>query len=334
MSGRILVVGGAGYIGSHMVKLLLEQGEELLVLDDLSTGHRDAVLPDAPFVQGNSGDGALLDRLFRRHAFDAVTHFASSINVGESVMQPGRYYSNNVGNTLTLLNAMARHGVPHFVFSSTAAIFGNPHATPIDEAQPQAPINPYGKSKWMIEQVLPDYERAHGMHHVCLRYFNAAGADPDGMLGERHAPETHLIPLALRAAMGRSKRFTLYGDDYDTPDGSCIRDYIHVADLCAAHLLAIRYLRGGGKSDRFNLGNGNGYSVRDVLRTVEDIVGQPCRVQIAARRPGDPARLVADASRAHSVLGWRPAYPDLRDIVSHAFHWEAAQEEGLAQVSG
>ena len=333
MSGRILVVGGAGYIGSHMVKLLLAQGEEPLVLDDLSSGHRDAVLPGAIFVQGSSGDGALLARLFRRYGIDTVTHFASSINVGESVTHPGRYYDNNVCNTLTLLNAMAAHGIAHFVFSSTAAIFGHPRAPLIDERHPQLPINPYGRSKWLIEQLLPDYENAYRMRHVCLRYFNAAGADPDGMLGERHEPETHLIPLALRAAMGGGP-LPLYGDDYGTPDGSCIRDYVHVADLCGAHLLAIRRLRAGMPSAAFNLGNGNGYSVREVLRAVERVVGRPCPVQIAPRRKGDPARLVADASKARELLGWTPAYPALEDIVTHAFRWEAAQEEHCAQAAG
>jgi UDP-glucose 4-epimerase len=333
MSRKVLVVGGAGYIGSHMVKLLLTHGEQPVVLDDLSSGHRDAVLPGTLFVQGSSGDRALLDRLFDRYDFDTVTHFASSINVSESVMQPGRYYDNNVCNTLTLLNAMARKHIPYFVFSSTAAIFGNPQKIPIDEQHRQAPINPYGRSKWMIEQLLPDYESAYGMRHVCLRYFNAAGADPEGMLGERHEPETHLIPLALRAAM-RTTRFTLYGNDYDTPDGTCIRDYIHVADLCSAHLLAIRHLRSGRASNMFNLGNGNGYSVREVLGAVERIVGRPCRTQLAPRRQGDPARLVADASKAQALLGWRPAYPRLDDIITHAFHWEASQEERYAQASG
>lgn len=334
MSRRILVVGGAGYIGSHMVKLLLEQGEQVVVLDDLSSGYRDAVLPGAPFMQGSSKDRALLDRLFSRHDIDTVTHFASSINVGESVLQPGRYYDNNVCNTLALLNAMAANGIPYFVFSSTAAIFGNPHTVPIDEQHPQLPINPYGKSKWMIEQLLPDYEKAYGMRHVSLRYFNAAGADPDGMLGERHEPETHLIPLALRAAMGKIRRLTLHGDDYDTPDGTCIRDYIHVNDLCAAHLLAIRRLRAGKASDMFNLGNGNGYSVREVLAAVERVVGRPCPLQVGPRRQGDPARLIADASKAHAALGWRPRYPQLDDIVAHAFQWESAQEERYAPVSG
>jgi UDP-glucose 4-epimerase len=334
MSGRILVVGGAGYIGSHMVKLLLAQGEEPIVLDDLSSGHRDAVLPGAAFVQGSSGDATTLNRVFERYDIDTVTHFASSINVAESVVRPSRYYDNNVCNTLVLLDAMARHGIPYFIFSSTAAIFGDPQTVPIDEQHRQAPINPYGRSKWLIEQLLPDYERAYGIRHVCLRYFNAAGADPDGMLGERHVPETHLIPLALRSAIEGKLRFTLYGDDYDTPDGTCIRDYVHVTDLCSAHLLAMRWLRSGKPSEMFNLGNGNGYSVRQVLAAVEHIARRPCPVRIGARRQGDPARLVADSSKARELLSWQPVYTRLEDIVLHAFQWETAREERYAQTSG
>jgi UDP-glucose 4-epimerase len=332
MGRKILVVGGAGYIGSHMVRLLLSQGEEVVVLDDLSSGHRDAVLPDALFVQGNTGDSALLDRLFHRHQFDAVTYFASFIQVTESVHQPGRYYDNNVCNTVNFLNAMAKHRIGCFVFSSTAAVFGNPQYVPIDEKHPQIPINPYGRSKWMIEQLLADYERAYGMRYVCLRYFNAAGADPDGVLGERHEPETHLIPLALRVATGRLHRFTLFGDDYDTPDGTCIRDYVHVSDLCAAHMLAIRHLRDGKPSDMFNLGNGNGYSVREVLNAVEKVTQTRLRVQPAPRRKGDPASLVADASKARRILGWHPEYPDINDVIAHAYHWETAQEEKTQDV--
>ena len=329
MERKILVVGGAGYIGSHMVKLLRAQGEELVVLDDLSSGHRDAVPPDAAFVEGSAGDAALLDRLFRRHGFDAVVHFASLIQVGASVRQPGTYYANNVGHTIVLLNAMARHQVPCLVFSSSAAIFGDPRYVPIDEDHPCAPINPYGRSKWLIEQLLPDYEHAHGIRHVCLRYFNAAGADPEGMLGERHEPETHLIPLALRAAMGSTSRFMLYGDDYDTPDGTCIRDYVHVWDLCMAHLLALRHLRAGRSSDRFNLGNGNGHSVRDVLQAVEQVVGRPVPLRMATRRAGDPAVLVADPTRAQQLLGWQPQYAALRDIVAHAYRHEVMMEERI-----
>jgi UDP-glucose 4-epimerase len=287
-------------------------------------------MPGAAFVHGSIGDTALLNRLFRNHNFDTVMHFASFIQVGESVKQPGRYYDNNVCNTVNLLNAMARHQIPYFVFSSTAAIFGDPQYVPIDEKHQRAPINPYGRSKWMIEQLLPDYEQAYGIRYACLRYFNAAGADPEGMLGERHEPETHLIPLAIRAAMGKLNRFTMFGDDYDTPDGTCIRDYIHVADLCAAHLLAIRHLRRGRASDMFNLGNGNGYSVREILNAVEEVTQNRLPMQIAPRRKGDPAILVADSSKARKVLGWRPKYTNVNTVIAHAYQWEIAEENEIA----
>jgi UDP-glucose 4-epimerase len=321
MNNQILVVGGAGYIGSHMVKLLLANGDNVVVLDDLSTGHRDAVL-GGKFIHGNVGNPAILDQLFRSHQFDTVMHFASFIQVGDSVKQPSRYYENNVTNTINLLNAMARHQVPYFVFSSTAAIYGNPQYDPIDESHPMAPINPYGRSKWMIEQLLQDYEKAYGLRYVALRYFNAAGADPDGVLGERHEPETHLIPLAIHAAMGKLPHFTLFGDDYPTPDGTCIRDFIHVSDLCAAHLLAIRHLRAGKNSDVFNLGNGNGFSVKEVLDTVKSITKHQFKIQVTERRLGDPARLVADASKAREILKWSPDIQDLDVIVRHAHHFE------------
>lgn len=318
---KVLVVGGAGYIGSHMVRMLLENGEDIVVLDDLSSGHRDAVL-GGEFVLGNAGDIALLDQIFSNREFDTVMHFASFIQVGESVKEPGAYYQNNVSSTITLLNAMARHGVPYFVFSSTAAIYGNPRYVPIGESHHISPINPYGRSKWIIEQLLPDYDRAYGIRYASLRYFNAAGADPDVKLGERHNPETHLIPLALRAAMGELPYFTLFGDDYPTSDGTCIRDYIHVVDLCAAHLLAIRHLRCGKPSNCFNLGNGDGYSVRQVLDTVRDVTGNNFEIRVFPRRDGDPAILIADASAAKSGLQWVPRYCALHDIVDHAYKWE------------
>lgn len=321
MNQRILVVGGAGYIGSHMVKCLVRAGESVVTLDNLSTGHRDAIL-GGEFIRGDINDAYLLSAMFTQNRFDTVMHFASLIQVGESVADPARYYLNNVAGTVVLLNAMAQHRVPHFVFSSTAAIFGEPQTVPIDEDHPQVPINPYGRSKWLIEQLLPDYERAYGLRSVCLRYFNAAGADPEGELGEQHDPETHLIPLALQSASGRQAVLTVYGDDYDTDDGTCVRDYVHVADLCDAHLRAVRYLRGGGESAHFNLGNGAGYSVREVLRTVERVTGCSLPVEAAPRRPGDPVRLVADAARARGVLGWKPRYNDLDTIVRHAWHWE------------
>lgn len=321
---RILVVGGAGYIGSHMVKYLGARGGEITVLDNLSSGHRDAVLAGS-FVEGDLADISMLDRLFADHVFDVVMHFASSILVGESVSDPAKYYRNNVSNTQNLLDAMVKHDVKQFIFSSTAAIFGEPEYTPIDEAHPKAPINPYGRSKWMVEQMLEDYDRAYHLKSICLRYFNAAGADPDGELGERHDPETHLIPLVLQAASGKRESITVFGRDYDTEDGSCVRDYIHVNDLCEAHWLAVQSLREHGESRRYNLGNGNGFSVQQVIDVCRDVTGREINVVEGERREGDPAVLVADASRARSELGWQPRYDDLQSIVSHAWQWEERQ---------
>ncbi|HEY1058161.1 MAG TPA: UDP-glucose 4-epimerase GalE [Limnobacter sp.] len=321
MTRKVLVVGGAGYIGSHMVKYLLDQGCSVVTLDNLSTGHRDAVL-GGEFVCGDIADSRLLSQLFTAHRFDAVMHFASYIQVGESVVKPAMYYHNNVANTLNLLHAMAQHGVPHFVFSSTAATFGEPAYVPIDEHHPQQPINPYGRGKWMIEQALPDYQHAYGLTAVCLRYFNAAGAHPGGLLGERHEPETHLIPLVLQAASGRRSHISVFGTDYPTPDGTCIRDYIHVTDLCDAHWLALQYLWNGQPSQNFNLGNGQGFSVQEVIDTAREVTGKAIEVQVSQRRPGDPVSLVADSSLARAVLGWKPQFTDLKTIVSHAWVWE------------
>lgn len=317
----ILVVGGAGYIGSHMVKLLLEQGFRVVILDSLEAGHRESVL-GGDFVQGDAGDALLLARLFTDYPFDGVMHFASHIQVGESVSDPAKYYQNNVCNTLTLLDAMRQHGIGRFIFSSSAAVYGEPQAVPITESHPKNPINPYGKSKWMIEQVLADYDSAYGLRSVCFRYFNAAGADPEGLIGERHQPETHLIPLVLMAASGRLPQVKLFGEDYDTPDGTCIRDYVHVNDLCQAHFLALESLLQGGGSAAFNLGNGSGFSIREVIDTVERVTGKKIPVVIAQRRTGDPAWLVADASLARKKLGWRPQYSDLKQIIRHAWQWE------------
>lgn len=319
---NLLVVGGAGYIGSHMVWLLGQRGVNVVTLDNLSAGHRDAVLC-GELVVGDIADRALLDQVFTSHRFDAVMHFASFIQVGESVIDPAKYYQNNVVNTLTLLSAMKDHGVSQFVFSSTAAVFGEPHYSPIDEAHPRAPINPYGNTKWMIEQVLADYERAYGLRSVSLRYFNAAGAHPDGILGERHEPETHLVPLVLQAALGRRSHVTVFGNDFGTPDGTCVRDYVHVMDLAAAHWQALQYLAQGGTTAAFNLGNGDGYSVQQVIDAARAVSGRPIAVQNGPRRAGDPARLVADATRARSVLGWQPQHGELQTIVRDAWRWES-----------
>jgi UDP-glucose 4-epimerase len=318
---NVLVVGGAGYIGSHMVKHLQQGDYSVTTLDDFSTGHRDAVT-GGKLIEGSLEDTELLERVFAEGHFDAVMHFASFIQVGESVAQPAKYYTNNLVNTLNLLNAMIKHGVLHFVFSSTAAIFGEPQYVPIDEKHPVVPINPYGASKAMVEQALRDYDKAYGLRSVCLRYFNACGADPEGDLGERHDPETHLIPLALQAVSGRRGPLTVFGRDYDTPDGTCIRDYVHIMDLCAAHVRALEWLNSGSASAAFNLGNGTGFSVAEVVAAVGRVTGVPVPVVEGSRRAGDPARLVADAGQAHQLLGWKPQYGDLDTIISHAWSWE------------
>jgi UDP-glucose 4-epimerase len=329
---RILVTGGAGYIGSHMTRCLLEAGHEVTVLDNLAAGHRDAV-PARVLVRADLQHRVLLDSVLSARRFDGVMHFAAHIEVGESVAQPAKYYANNVVNTLTLLDAMVRHGVARFIYSSTAAIFGEPRYVPIDEAHPRAPVNPYGRSKLMVEEILADYERAYGLRHSALRYFNAAGADPAGRLGERHDPESHLIPLVLRAASGRASRVQIFGTDYDTPDGTCIRDYVHVCDLCDAHLLALQRLRDGGASRAYNLGNGSGYSVRQVVDTARTVTARDVSVVAQPRRPGDPARLVADARLARQELDWRPRYPELDTIIAHAWAWERSGEARRARLA-
>ena len=318
---KILVAGGAGYIGSHMVKQLALAGNDVITLDNLSYGYRDAV-KYGEFIEGDLGDSTLLDSIFKSGDIDAVMHFAGFIQVAESVIKPAMYYLNNVVNTHTLLDAMLRHNVMNFIFSSTAAIFGEPDYTPIDEKHTKQPINPYGHSKLMIEQVLDDYDKAYGLRSTCLRYFNAAGADPDGELGERHIPETHLIPLILQAASGRRDDIKVFGDDYETDDGTCVRDYIHINDLCDAHSLALDCMIKNDKSARFNLGNGKGFSVKQVINVVKKVSGKDFKVDIEPRREGDPAVLVADASLAKKQLNWQPKFAELRDIVKTAWEWE------------
>jgi UDP-glucose 4-epimerase len=326
---RILVVGGAGYIGSHMTRLLLDEGHEAIVIDNLSSGHRDAV-PVKAFIKADLGQRVLLDTILSGRRFDGVMHFASSIEVGESVSNPSKYYANNVANTLGLLDAMLKRGLTRLIFSSSAAIFGEPRYLPIDEIHPRAAVNPYGRTKWMVEQILADYERAYGLRHISLRYFNAAGAHPSGTLGERHHPESHLIPLVLQAAAGRLERVRVFGSDYDTPDGTCVRDYIHIMDLCRAHLLAMEYLVDGGRSRAYNLGNGNGFTVRQVIETARQVTANPIPVEECARREGDPARLVADSTLARRELGWRPQFPELETIVDHAWAFECARHARAA----
>ncbi len=323
---NILVIGGAGYIGSHMAKQLVQAGHEVVVLDNLSTGFRQ-LAQYGTLVEGDLGDRDLLQRLFHQHAFDGVMHFAANSLVGESVGEPAKYYQNNMASTLNLLDVMRDHGLDRFIFSSTAATFGEPEYSPIDEQHPQRPINPYGRSKLMVEQVLQDYADAYGLNSVSLRYFNAAGADPDGELGECHDPETHLIPLILQAASGRRADIKVFGRDYATDDGTCVRDYIHIDDLCSAHALALEALVDGKLSgaQAFNLGNGQGFSVQQVIDVVRQVVaadGCELKVEDAPRRPGDPAVLVADAQSARRTLGWNPQYADLETIVRHAWVWE------------
>lgn len=321
MSNCILVVGGAGYIGSHMAKMLVQSGYDVLVLDNLSTGFRDAVRYGR-LIDGDLADRSLLDKMFAENSIDAVLHFAALSQVGESVQKPAFYYRNNVANTLNLLDAMLAHGVQRFIFSSTAALFGEPETARIAEDHPQRPINPYGRSKRMVEEILKDYDQAYGLRYVSLRYFNAAGADPEGELGERHDPESHLIPLVLQAASGRRAQIAVYGNDYPTPDGTCIRDYIHVWDLCSAHLLALEHLLSDGGSDVFNLGNGAGFSVQAVIDTARRVTGEVIPTVAQERRAGDPAVLVADSARARETLGWAPHFDGIDTIIAHAWDWE------------
>lgn len=322
----VLVVGGAGYIGSHMVRMLVDADLPVVVLDDLSSGAAQAVHSGVPLIVGDAGNLLLLDEVFEKYDIDAVMHFASFIQVGESVRNPTKYYENNLSKTLVLLGCMARHKVSRFIFSSTAAVFGNPTSDRIDESHQTSPINPYGRSKLLVEQILLDYETAYQIRHVCLRYFNAAGAQPDGSLGECHEPETHLIPLAINAALGRGPALKIFGQDYPTSDGTCVRDYIHVCDIAAAHLLALSHLRAEGPSLKLNLGNGEGYSIKDVLKSVERLTGRSVPHEIVGRREGDPAVLVADAHKAKSVLNWDPRFPVLDDIITHALAWHSSNQ--------
>ena len=319
----ILVTGGAGYIGSHTVLALQKAGYEVIVLDNLVYGHQDLVenVLGTKLIVGDTCDRALLRQIFADRQIEAVMHFAAYAYVGESVAQPAKYYRNNVVGTLTLLEAMLEANVNNFVFSSTCATYGVPESVPIDEKQAQNPINPYGASKLMVERILQDFDRAYNFRSVCLRYFNAAGADPEGMLGEDHNPETHLIPLVLQTALGDRESISIFGTDYDTFDGSCIRDYIHVLDLAQAHILALKYLLENGKTDVFNLGNGNGFSVRQVIETAREVTGEKITARECDRRPGDPPILVGSADKARGTLGWQPQYSDLKDIIAHAWQW-------------
>jgi UDP-glucose-4-epimerase GalE len=320
---KILVTGGAGYIGSHTVQLLLEQGYDVAVADNLSKGYRHNV-PKGRLFEINIADTKALTELMRQTRTQAVIHFAAFIAVGESMREPETYFANNVCASLSLLTAMLQAGVKHVVFSSTAAVYGNPHASPILETFPIQPVNPYGESKVMVETMLRWFGEIHHLTSVCLRYFNASGCDPQGRLGEEHEPETHLIPLLLRAVR-TGKPVTVFGDDYDTPDGTCMRDYIHVLDLAQAHILALEYLMEGGAPEQFNVGTGSGHTVMEMIRAVEQVTGQKVPYVIGPRREGDPPALVANSDKLRAKLGWSPKYTDLRTIVEHA--WNFAQSK-------
>ncbi|MGG6298153.1 UDP-glucose 4-epimerase GalE [Leptolyngbya sp. AN02str] len=319
----VLVTGGAGYIGSHAVLSLQQAGYDVVVLDNLVYGHRDIVenVLKTELVVGDTNDRTLLDQLFASRDFAAVMHFAAYAYVGESVTEPAKYYRNNVVGTLTLLEAMLAANIKSFVFSSTCATYGVPETVPIPEDHPQRPINPYGMSKLMVEHILKDFSAAYDFKSVIFRYFNAAGADPEGRLGEDHNPETHLIPLVLQTALGVREHIKVFGTDYDTPDGTCIRDYIHVTDLASAHVLGLEYLLKGGDSTIFNLGNGNGFSVKEVIDTARQVTGREIAVVECDRRPGDPPGLVGSGEKAVQVLGWKPQYADLGNILTHAWNW-------------
>lgn len=316
----ILVMGGAGYIGSHTVRHLLDKGYEVVVADNLIYGHREAVDNRAKFVYADLLNPYSLDELFANNSIEAVIHFAAFAYVGESVNNPEKYYYNNVIGTINLLHAMLKHNVKKIVFSSTCATYGEPQYTPIDERHPQNPINPYGRTKLMIEQIFADYERADGLRHIALRYFNAAGCSADGKIGESHNPETHIIPLVLQAIKGERENIKVFGTDYDTPDGTCVRDYIHVEDLAQAHRLAVEKL--DEYSGCINLGTGVGTSVKEIIAAAEEVSGKKCPTEYAARRAGDPARLYADNTKAKTILGWQPQYLDIKDIIKTAWNWE------------
>jgi len=327
----VLVTGGAGYIGSHAVKALRASGADVVIYDNLTAGHRAAAkAARAPLEEGDIRDTARVADVIKAHGVDAVLHFAAILSVGDSVKDPLGYYDNNVGGALSVLRASVENGVKHVIFSSTAATFGNPIETPITESHPQRPINAYGETKLAIERALPHFETAYGLRSVVLRYFNAAGADPDGALGEDHHPEQHVIPRAIDAASGRDS-FSIFGVDYDTPDGTCLRDYIHVTDLALAHVLALESLRAGGPSASYNLGNGKPLSVRDVLKSIERVTGRKVPAAEGPRRPGDPGVLFASSDRIKRELGWKPHYEDIDVIVETAWRWRDAHPQGYAK---
>lgn len=331
----VLVTGGGGYIGSHTVKALQAAGYDVVILDNLVYGHRDLVekVLKVRLIEGDIGDRALLDQIFSAHEFAAVIHFAAYAYVGESTANPAKYYANNVCGTLSLLQAMVKAGIDKLVFSSTCAIYGVPDRLPIVETHPKAPVNPYGQTKLIVEQMLDDFDRAYGLSSICFRYFNAAGADPSGELGEDHTPETHLIPLVLETAAGQRRAISIFGTDYPTADGTCIRDYIHVSDLAQAHVLGLDHLLQGNPSQKINLSNGSGFSVRQVIETAKAVTGRPIQVVEEARRAGDPPALIGSSDKALALLGWQPRYPELTDIIAHAWQWHQKRHKSNSRVS-
>jgi UDP-glucose 4-epimerase len=324
----ILVTGGAGYIGSHVALALKERGHSPVLLDNLSRGHRDITerAIGEKVIVADTRDAEALGEVFAQHKIDAVMHFAAFIEVGESVKDPLSFYDNNVHGTTTLLRAVQKAGVRHFVFSSTCATYGPPRIVPIPEDHPQHPMSPYGQTKLIVERMLADCEVAFGLKYVSFRYFNAAGAHPDGGLGEDHSPETHLIPLVLDAACGRRPSIAIFGDDYETPDGTCVRDYVHVSDLATAHVLGVEYLLANGESTAINLGNGRGFSVKEVIAAAIRVTGKPIRAELAGRRPGDPPILVGSSEKARVLLGWNPRYADIETIIAHAWAWHQVKK--------
>ena len=323
----VMVAGGAGYIGSHTVAALLEKGCDVVVVDSLVKGHKDAVFSGKLCV-GDIRDAAFMDEVFSGNDIDSVIHFAADIEVGLSMKDPLSFYRNNVYTVMCMLESMNRHGVKHIVFSSSAAVYGFPKVVPIPEDSETTPVNPYGETKLAVERMLKWCGEAYGIGWAALRYFNAAGAHPSGKIGEDHDPESHLVPIVLQAASGKRESVSVFGDDYDTPDGTCIRDYIHVTDLADAHVLALEYLKGGGVSGSFNLGSGSGFSVMEIIRKAREVTGREIKAVITGRRPGDPARLIADSGKARGVLGWKPQYEDIAVIIGSAWQWHKSHPEG------
>lgn len=324
----ILVAGGAGYIGSHMVKDLIEHGYDVVVADNLSTGHKKAINPKAKFYYGDIRDRAFLDRIFVNEEIEAVVHFAAFSIVPESMSEPLKYFDNNTSGMVTLLEAMRDFGVKYIVFSSTAATYGTPEHMPIKETDPQKPINPYGLSKLMMERMMAWADKAYGIKFVALRYFNVAGAAPDGTIGEDHGLETHLVPIIMQVAQGKRKELSIFGDDYDTPDGTNVRDYVHVMDLADAHILALQYLKKNNQSNQFNLGSSTGFSNKQMLEAAREVTGKEIPAKMAPRRPGDPDSLVAASEKAREVLGWKPKFDDVHDIIATAWKWHSTHPKG------